>query len=112
MYYTGEPEFQFGHGLSYDEWALRWHADPPLSATRRVVELTTDIGSKVAFSIAVQNMGAHGGSATVLAFWRPLDFNSQCLFVLLHATRLPFGTQLIPAGDGRCPIRTVFKERA
>eukprot|EP00663_Eupelagonemidae_sp_cell21sb_P003541 gene3541-5794_t len=61
LYYTGKPEFEFGDGLSYDDWELGWHGTPPTTA-----ELTTDASASASFALMVQNKGTYGGGVTVL----------------------------------------------
>lgn len=64
LYYTGQPEFAFGDGMSFTEWELSWDQSPP-------VELhLTEISAS--FTVAVRNIGDRSGGITILAFWRPV----------------------------------------
>ena len=71
MYYTGKPEFEFGDGLSYDAWSLKYSAEEGAASSSNGVVLTTDAGSKNTFNVVVQNKGTFGGRCTIIAFWRP-----------------------------------------
>merc|ERR1711988_1767056 len=52
MYYTGKPEFAFGSGLSYSQWAVElMNADS---------EMATD-GASTAFSVKLTNKGPMAG---------------------------------------------------
>lgn len=68
MYYTGEAEFAFGHGLSYTSWELAWAQPPPAG----LLWSTADDEQSVEMRATVRNTGARGGKQTVLAFWRPV----------------------------------------
>lgn len=84
MYYTGEAEFAFGHGLSYSKWKLdfkngfgsdveqinRYDTLPPLNLYQ---------SSSTRIYISVQNLGPHtaGSSQTILLFWRPAKITSK-----------------------------------
>ena len=81
MYYTGQPEFEFGDGLSYDAWEAQWHQHPGTTQPGgqgeeqegpAAVALTTEDGSSATFKVKVGNKGTFGGACTLLAFWRPL----------------------------------------
>ena len=73
MYYTGNPEFEFGDGLSYDNWDATFHSGlEPVRGASGAVELTTDEGSKAQFNVDVENKGDYGGRCTIIAFWRPI----------------------------------------
>lgn len=71
MYYTGQPEFEFGDGLSYDVWSANYGVAPQLGAVSGAIELTVDAGSKTTFNVVVENKGNHGGRCTIIGFWRP-----------------------------------------
>jgi hypothetical protein len=64
MYYKGQAEFAFGHGLSYSEWQLTW-----TDSTYAVLKADEPLNLQV----KVVNVGPFPGSETVLLFWRPLD---------------------------------------
>jgi beta-D-xylosidase 4 len=65
MYYTGSPEFVFGHGLSYSNWGIEWNQ----AESRFRLDATTRSSLKV--DINVTNLGPTKGSQNVLLFWRP-----------------------------------------
>merc|ERR1712072_1653686 len=76
MYYTKEPEYPFGWGLSYDDWVVeRWAPSPP-SLAWSTSSLDDQLGNTDAVvanvSLRVKNAGTHGGRLTVLAMWRPV----------------------------------------
>lgn len=61
LYYTGKPEFAFGTGLSYSQWAVELN--------NVNVELATDRVS-ADFSVKLSNKGPMAGQQRVLAFLR------------------------------------------
>lgn len=62
MYYTGQPEFPFGWGLSYSTWELGWQiADKTLNATDGFAK----------FKMFLLNKGPMAGEQKVLAVARP-----------------------------------------
>eukprot|EP00662_Eupelagonemidae_sp_cell21_P003905 gene3905-31199_t len=63
LYYTGEPEFAFGTGLSYSEWSLAL-----LGAGPRVLRATAAGLGAVGFAVNVTNAGPFRGRQRVLAF--------------------------------------------
>jgi len=73
MYYTGEPEFVFGHGLSYTSWSLDWADAEPL--LWRLDSLET-VSKSVSVRAAVANTGDRAGKQTALLFWRPIGHHT------------------------------------
>ncbi len=71
MYYSGEAEFEFGHGLSYSDWKLDWMNDDADNSQQLQLH---DFETKQ-FHVLLQNLGPHttGSSQTVLLFWRPME---------------------------------------
>ncbi|KAL3922324.1 MAG: hypothetical protein SGILL_002267 [Bacillariaceae sp.] len=76
-YYSGIPEFPFGHGLSYSNWYLDWwfnHTDNVLGASG---ELKMKESETVRIAVRIQNLGSPDyqgtSSQTILLFWRPLE---------------------------------------
>jgi len=85
-FYTGEPLWQFGYGLSYSTFALRETlASNGLKDTKNVVELPTAYDEKVApiFEIEVQNTGGITADEVLQAYFQPVDVQYQ------HAAPLP-----------------------
>jgi len=68
LYYTGTPDFAFGTGLSYSQWAVE--------VAEAGQELSTEHGS-THFSIKLTNKGPLAGQQRVLAFARPLFAPTQ-----------------------------------
>lgn len=79
-YYTKEPEYPFGWGLSYDDWVVeRWAPSPPPLAwsTSTLDDQLGNTDAVVAnVSLRVKNAGTHGGGLTVLAMWRPVGHSA------------------------------------
>ena len=77
MYYSGQAEFEFGHGLSYSQWEMEWvdstgnNLMNDESGTLPNLKLYDSKTTK--FYVSVQNLGPHAGasSQTILLFWRP-----------------------------------------
>merc|ERR1719272_2194891 len=65
-YYTGNPLFPFGFGLSYTEFDVKWATPPPALIT---VGSPADTGAN--YSVAVSNIGQVAGDEVVLAFTVP-----------------------------------------
>jgi hypothetical protein len=63
MFYTGTPEFRFGHGLSYSSWQLNWAEGAPLalelreSETLRVSVNLRNLGGYDALKASKQTLG-------------------------------------------------------
>lgn len=83
MYYSGEAEFTFGHGLSYSEWKLKW-----VNFTGHIVEsywsdfippLKLYESESTRIHVSVQNLGPHlnGSSQSILLFWRPAKITEK-----------------------------------
>lgn len=70
MFYSGSPEFPFGHGLSYSNWALEWTSSSRYDDAPFVLEATS---SPLKLGMNITNLGPTTGSQTVLLFWRPLE---------------------------------------
>lgn len=77
MYYSGEAEFSFGHGLSYSKWNLDWVDDTggmmsDQSNSLRPLKLYESKATE--FKVSVENLGPHvsGSSQSILLFWRPV----------------------------------------
>eukprot|EP00521_Asterionellopsis_glacialis_P014611 CAMPEP_0195294214 /NCGR_PEP_ID=MMETSP0707-20130614/14353_1 /TAXON_ID=33640 /ORGANISM="Asterionellopsis glacialis, Strain CCMP134" /LENGTH=844 /DNA_ID=CAMNT_0040355121 /DNA_START=52 /DNA_END=2586 /DNA_ORIENTATION=+ len=86
MFYTGEPEFSFGHGLSYTSWSLKWskkskksqesESEAMLQQQRNLQWSTTEyvsgiVGKILHFDIEVTNTGTRAGKQTILLFVVP-----------------------------------------
>jgi hypothetical protein len=76
MFYTGQAEFLFGHGLSYTIWGLGWanksgpsqsHPEPLRLHTTASRKLDL-VGKNLKFDIIVSNLGDQMGKQTVLLF--------------------------------------------
>jgi beta-glucosidase-like glycosyl hydrolase len=68
MFYEGEAEYVFGHGLSYTTFVLSWST----TAVPSLPSLFANTGaSSHRFGVSVHNVGARDGARTVLVFWRP-----------------------------------------
>lgn len=62
LYYTGKPEFAFGTGLSYSQWAIEVEsADREIGASQ----------GTTSFSVKLTNKGPMDGQQRVLAYLRP-----------------------------------------
>jgi hypothetical protein len=77
-YYTGEPLWPFGFGLSYTTFSLKWTPQPPPSATYTLPagESTASTAAALAiasttYTVKVTNTGAVAGDEVVLAFFKP-----------------------------------------
>ena len=73
IYYTGEPEFAFGHGLSYSEWNIEWHNNKGLDFPW----VPTDDQAFLDVSVNVTNRGPLSGSQTILLFWYPPEHHAR-----------------------------------
>lgn len=73
MFYTGTPEFPFGAGLSYTDWAMSWaDHDAAAAAPELRFALSSPGASPVtSLQIKLRNAGGRPGRQTVLLFWRP-----------------------------------------
>lgn len=71
LYYTGTPEFVFGHGLSYSSWDLAWENDDVAVHELEVPLVLTRDQNIVRVGVKVTNRGPREGSETILFFWRP-----------------------------------------
>jgi hypothetical protein len=71
IYYTGIPEFAFGHGLSFSKWDLEWHN------VLEVPMVLTDDREVLRVSVNVTNRGPLRGSQNVLLFWHPRDLRHR-----------------------------------
>ena len=77
MYYSGEAEFPFGHGLSYSQWKLDWaygKGNNEMSGQSDILPyLELHKFKSTPLHVSVQNLGPHaaGSSQTILLFWRP-----------------------------------------
>ena len=77
MYYTGKPEFSFGHGLSYNSWKLEWSDQTHKEESPG--SLTLSETESVRFQVTITNLGAKrhsnrtisSSSQNILVFWRP-----------------------------------------
>merc|ERR1711957_1090202 len=77
MYYQGNPEYAFGHGLSYSKWKIDWiddsgsYVEDSNQNTPPTLKLHESISTRL--QLSVQNAGPHtpGSSQTLLLFWRP-----------------------------------------
>lgn len=91
IYYTGLPEFSFGHGLSYSDWELEWNDFSP--------EDPVTIGnwkSLIQVHVNVTNHGPWAGSQRILLFWVPARRER------MQETLLGFeGTQLLSVGQSQ-----------
>jgi len=75
-FYTGEPVYPFGHGLSYTSFAARLLEPAPVIASSAWEELTLSALSKQAaatFLVEVNNTGDRDGAEVVLLFGAPPD---------------------------------------
>ncbi|KAG7336678.1 glycoside hydrolase [Nitzschia inconspicua] len=72
MYYTGTPEFAFGHGLSYSSWQLSWAED---TMSQNVLGLRLYESQTISLGVNLQNLGGSRTKSksrqTLLLFWRP-----------------------------------------
>lgn len=79
MYYQGNPEYAFGHGLSYSKWKIDWiddsgsYVEDSNQNTPPTLKLHESISTRL--QLSVQNAGPHtpGSSQTLLLFWRPFN---------------------------------------
>jgi len=69
MYYTGIPEFPFGHGLSYSRWDLEWHKTSEPDVPWILSDDDDSYIRGLRIGVNVTNLGPHIGSQTVLLFW-------------------------------------------
>jgi len=63
-YYTGEPLFPFGFGLSYTTFKLHWDPQPP-------PVVMTNTNNAITYTVNVTNTGKRAGDEVVLAFFKP-----------------------------------------
>jgi xylan 1,4-beta-xylosidase len=79
MFYTGTPEFRFGHGLSYSSWQLDWAEGGISQEASPVLELRESETLKV--SVKIRNLGGYhyfeASKQTLLLFWRPMAAEKQ-----------------------------------
>lgn len=98
MYYKGEPEFQFGHGLSYSTWSLEW-ADADNEGFLKLAPTKT-----IEVTLNVTNEGPLDGSQSILLFWRPISSSQSSLQRKLADFA---GTSLLKAGDSQLVTMTI-----
>ena len=91
MFYTGEPEFAFGSGLSYTRWELAWDDGAP----RAPIERDARDARARELRVRVTNAGERDGKQTVLLLWRPARGNPLPLRQKLVA----FGGAFVRAGE-------------
>ena len=98
MYYTGDPEFSFGHGLSYSNWTLS--SDALVS-----YETILDGASQAAvhWNVTVTNHGPYPGGQTILLFGIPLDAQVNFREKLLHFQ----GTKALNVGESQLVTFTI-----
>ncbi len=68
MYYSGTPEFSFGHGLSYSTWTIDWAKNE--STIDEPSWALHNSRSSLMLQVNVTNVGPMKGSQNVLLFWR------------------------------------------
>ena len=104
MYYTGQAEYEFGDGLSYDDWDVEWAAQTAEAPLRLDLDLGLEQGSKnMSFGVTLRNKGTLGGGATVLAMWRPRGGDGGPLAPLRQKLFAFDGLRLQPGEAGRDP---------
>lgn len=97
MYYTGTPEFPFGHGLSYSSWELAWHGGQPGPVRWTTRQAARDDSTMARFSVRVSNVGKRAGRQTVLLFWRPVGHHARLRQKLVAYSNL---ASVAPGADG------------
>ena len=55
MFYTGTPEFAFGAGLSYTDWAMAWPSQD--KGEDLVLSLSADAGATTELQVELSNTG-------------------------------------------------------
>lgn len=65
-YYTGTPLYEFGFGLSYTNFTLKWDAQPPA----HFVATSPDTKAST-YRVKVTNIGDVAGDEVVMAFTKP-----------------------------------------
>lgn len=78
-YYTGEPLWEFGHGLSYTTFKTTWLSSLPATIAPSAV---------LSFRVKVQNTGRRAGDEVVLAFVSRNDTNNGPLKQLFGFQRV------------------------
>lgn len=95
MYYTGEPEFEFGDGLSYTSFTATLEA--PEVVGGRLPSLSTEDASEHRLALRLRNSGSRAGAVKVLAMWRPVGDHLAPLRQKLVGFD---GVHLAPAQEG------------
>ena len=122
MFYTGQPLYKFGFGLSYSTFELSWSssssssssaaaaaavaAAPTVTLSLDSPDFATEFQAQ-SFSLTVQNTGKLYGRETVMAYWMPPStvadqlqqqlFNFSSHWLEPGATTSPVTVQLPPA---------------
>ena len=73
IYYSGNVEFAFGHGLSYSQWEIEWQSNNDVDLPL----VLTDGQESLQVSVNVTNRGPLSGSQNILLFWRPPEHHTR-----------------------------------
>lgn len=68
-YYTGEPLWPFGFGLSYSNWTIAWSGTPPPATVSLSVSSPS---SAVMLNLSLTNVGPLDGDEVVQAYYAPV----------------------------------------
>eukprot|EP00948_MAST-09A_sp_MAST-9A-sp1_P000287 g287.t1 len=103
MYYTGTPEFPFGHGLSYSSWDLSWNEKSAKVASDILVSLSSLSSNEwPILEVRIANKGEFAGRQTALLFWEPVGDHHPAKKLKLQKKLVSYvGTEMIPAGEER-----------
>lgn len=94
LYYTGNPEFKFGDGLSYSTFESSLQ-----SQSAQTVEASS--ASTVTFTVKVTHTAGPSGKHTILAMWRPIN-NSQ--IPVLRQKLFDYKSVFLQEGETQCIV--------